>query len=77
MEVWLKNKSDLGRQTLKNYLSFIQTHIVPSIGHYPLAKLNPLLIQNLITDLRKKGLADGTVKRIYSVDFQFAFATQR
>jgi integrase len=66
-EVWLNNKSDLGKQTLQNYHSFINTHITPSIGSYPIAKLNPLIIQNLITELKKKGLADGTVKRIYSI----------
>jgi integrase len=66
-DVWLKNKSDLGCQTLKNYLSYINLHTTPSIGHYSLAKLNPIIIQNLITDLKRKGLADGTVKRIYSI----------
>jgi hypothetical protein len=67
MDVWLKNKSDLGSQTMQNYLSYINTHITPDIGHYPLSKLNPLIIQNFITELKKKGLAEGTIKRIYSI----------
>jgi integrase len=67
IDVWLNNKSDLGRQTLMNYNSYIKSHITPSIGRYPLAKLNPIIIQNLITELKTKGLADGTVKRIYSI----------
>jgi hypothetical protein len=67
IDVWLKNKSDISDQTLKNYYSYINTHIIPSIGHYTLAKLNPILIQKLITELKRKGLADGTIKRIYSI----------
>ncbi|HWO98442.1 MAG TPA: site-specific integrase [Bacillus sp. (in: firmicutes)] len=65
---WLKGKEhDLSVQTLKAYNSYLKTHILPHLGHFPLATLTPLHIQGFVGELRKKGLSDTTTKRIFNV----------
>lgn len=65
---WLKGKEhSLSIQTLKLYKSYMKTHIVPALGHLKLSALNPLHIQEFVTELRNKGLSQTTVKRIFNV----------
>jgi integrase len=65
---WLEGKRhNYSRQTVKNYESYLLNHISPVIGHIPLSNLTSLMIQNFIGVLRHKGLADGTVRRIFNV----------
>jgi hypothetical protein len=65
---WLKGKEhSLSIQTLKLYKSYMKTHIVPALGYLKLSALNPLHIQEFVTELRNKGLSQTTVKRIFNV----------
>ncbi|MGG4494142.1 tyrosine-type recombinase/integrase [Brevibacillus reuszeri] len=64
---WLKTKRNLGEQTADLYDSYLRTHIVPSLGHIPLAKISALDIELFLDGLHKKGLAAATIKRIFSV----------
>lgn len=65
---WFQTKkSQIGKQTAKNYESNIRFHIVPYLGKYPLSKLNTLIIQNLINLLVDKGLSNATIKKIYNI----------
>lgn len=64
---WMKHKQNLGRSTRMNYESNIKHHIVPAIGALKISELTPLLLQNFISDMRSKGLSEGTVKKIYNI----------
>jgi integrase len=67
MQDWLKTKRNLGEQTLELYDSYLRTHIIPALGHIPLAKLTAHDIELFLDSLHEKGLAPATIKRIFSV----------
>ncbi|WP_314591412.1 site-specific integrase [Paenibacillus terrigena] len=67
MNSWLDNKQDLNTVTRELYESYLRIHIIPDLGHHPIDKLCSMDIQNFISVLRGKGLAENTVKRIFSV----------
>jgi integrase len=69
LQDWIKSKRNLGDQTLELYESYLRTHIVPEIGHIPLAKLSAHDIEMFLGSLHEKGLAAATIKRIFSVVF--------
>ncbi|NGM83376.1 site-specific integrase [Paenibacillus sp. 7124] len=68
LKEWFRGKSaNYSDQTTKSTESYIRLHIMPQLGQYPLSKLNVLIIERFMNDLRAKGLAEGTIKRIYNV----------
>jgi len=68
MDEWFRDKKhSLGYQTAQVNEGFIQHHILPSLGNAKMADMNPTIIKKFINDLREKGLADGTVKRIFNI----------
>jgi integrase len=77
MEKWLKDSVALQvrRTTLESYTYLTRKHIIPEIGHLPLAKLQPLHIQQLYGKKLNTGRLDGgnggmsptSVRRIHSV----------
>jgi integrase len=65
---WMKDKRhSISSQTAAANDSYLRTHIIPSLGDIPMSKLTSLAIQRFITELKEKGLADSTVKRIYNI----------
>ncbi|MGF9909470.1 tyrosine-type recombinase/integrase [Brevibacillus porteri] len=64
---WIKSKRNLGEQTLELYESYLRTHIIPSLGQIPLAKLTAHDVEMFLDSLHDKGLSPSTVKRIFSV----------
>lgn len=68
LDTWLPAKSKLSKQTKEMYLSYINHHVKPSVcGQEELAKLNSTHIQKFIVELRNKGLAENSVKKIYNI----------
>lgn len=67
LQDWIKTKRNLGEQTLELYDSYLRTHIIPALGHIPLAKISAHDIELFLDSLFGKGLAAATVKRIFSV----------
>lgn len=67
LEWFSSRKGKLASQTIKSNESYIKNHIVPMIGHIKLADLNALHIEKFINDLREKGLAEGTIKKMYAI----------
>lgn len=67
LQEWIKTKRNLGEQTLELYDSYLRTHIIPALGHIPLAKITAHDIELFLDSLFGKGLAAATVKRIFSV----------
>lgn len=63
---WLDSRRNIARSTRDMYGSYFRTHINPVIGDVPLHKLTPLHIDQLVNACRDKGLADETVKRVFS-----------
>ncbi|SDF05612.1 AP2-like DNA-binding integrase domain-containing protein [Fontibacillus panacisegetis] len=67
-DTWLPAKKSLSQQTREMYNSYINRHVkTSSCGNIELGKLNPTHMQKLIVELREKGLAENTVKKIYSI----------
>lgn len=65
---WLRGKRySINPQTIKGIESYIKNHIFPSLGDLTLSQLNAMVLQNFVNDLKDKGLANATVKRIFSV----------
>jgi integrase len=67
LQDWLKTRRNLGEQTLELYDSYLRTHIIPALGHIPLAKITAHDIELFLDSLHEKGLAPATIKRIFSV----------
>lgn len=68
LDEWFNTRKEkLGSQTVKANESYIRNHIIPMIGHISLADLNVLHIEKFISDLRKKGLAEATIKKMFSI----------
>ena len=63
---WLENMADTLRpNTLRNYRSYIENHIRPSLGDKQLARITPKDIQRFYEAL-SDCLASGTVRRIHT-----------
>ncbi|MBY3620371.1 tyrosine-type recombinase/integrase [Acinetobacter sp. CUI P1] len=65
---WMNNrKHNLSNQTFSMMNLNIHKHILPSLGDILLTEIRATTIARFISELREKGLADSTVKRIYSI----------
>ena len=66
LDQWLENMADTLRpNTLRNYRSYIENHIRPSLGDKQLARLAPRDVQRFYEKLGGS-LASGTVRRIHT-----------
>ena len=54
-------------RTAERYESDVRLHIIPAIGHVPLAQLRPTDIQALETQMLKEGRAAASVKHLHTV----------
>jgi integrase len=65
---WFETRKDkLGRMTTINAETNIKRHVLPHIGHILLSELNVIHIEKYLRDLREKGLAEGTIKKVFSL----------
>jgi len=71
---WLANKQNISLETRETNQGHLKNHIIPVLGGIPLQKVNVSHIEELITSLQAKGLAEGTIKKIYNL-VQTAFKT--
>ncbi len=57
---WLAHaKSKVSGKTFERYEEIVDKHLVPALGHHPLAKLHPLHIQGYYSDAVQNGRLDG------------------
>lgn len=63
---WLDGRDGIEGSTRDLYESYFTNHIEPLLGKIALSKVAPLDIKRMISELKKKGLGDESVKRIYS-----------
>jgi integrase len=67
---WLKGKRySISQQTYQVNESYIRNQITPMLGDYSLSQLNPIILQQFVNELMDKGLANSSVKRIFSIVF--------
>lgn len=60
--------SDRKRSTKALYAGLLRTHVVDSaLGRTPVGAVTPPAVERFLTELRKKGLSDSTVRQIYTV----------
>ena len=52
--------------TWRGYETNVRRHIVPTIGHVRLTKLTAAMVQRLLNDLRRQGLAPRTVQYVHA-----------
>lgn len=64
---WLENKQDVSPETRSTNEGHLKNHILPTMAGIPLQKVNVSHIEELISNLNNKGLADGTVRKIYNL----------
>jgi integrase len=68
LEEWVHARTPhIDSQTMKSYVSYIKIHVAPALGDLQLSKITPSVIQTFILSLSDKGLAAGTIKRIFMV----------
>lgn len=71
IKTWIDEREALGKirpHTAKGYRERANLDIFPTLGHVPLARLSPPMIQGLYTRLlRGRGLAPATVKQAASI----------
>lgn len=66
LDQWLENMADTLRpNTLRNYRSYVENHIRPSMGDKQLARITPRDVQRFYEKLGSS-LASGTVRRIHT-----------
>lgn len=58
---WLETyaRPKVAARTLERYEEIVQNHLIPSLGHYPLAKLQPLHIQTCYKEALESGRRNG------------------
>jgi integrase len=54
-------------KTYERYESIVRNQLIPSLGSFPLAKLNPRLITEMQTNLRRQGLSGTTCLHVHRV----------
>jgi len=65
LRAWLDSKTDCGPKTLDSYRGIVYTHLIPAVGHIPLAKLRPEAIQSFYKDAEGKPLSARSVHYIH------------
>lgn len=68
LDGWLVNiASEVKAGTLQRHAEIVRLNIVPRIGRVKLARLTPLQVQTLYSELLASGLAPATVVRVHAV----------
>lgn len=69
MQSYLQDKKmNVKPQTLKNYESLVNNHILPTLGSIDLAKITPRDIQNLYNTLHESGrLSDENIQKCHTI----------
>ena len=51
--------------SMQTYRNLLNHHILPSLGHYRLSEITPLIVHEWLETLKDSGLASGTIRSIY------------
>ncbi|HEV2066460.1 MAG TPA: site-specific integrase [Thermomicrobiales bacterium] len=66
---WLEDtaRPTIRPSTYASYAGHVHHHLIPALGHYPLAKLTPQHVQKLLNDKQQAGLSPRTVAYMRAV----------
>ncbi len=65
---WLHSLADRrSPATVRSYESRMRNHILPTLGHMPLAALQPIHIEDLLNSLLDSGLSARTTREVFNV----------
>jgi integrase len=66
---WLRTSAaqSVSRRTLRDYTAHVRRHVVPALGHRPLAQLSPKHVQECYARMLAAGLSSRTVRYVHSV----------
>ncbi len=67
-KIWLNLKRESTRhKTYSGWEGLIRLHVLPHIGHLPIARIRPVHLQELYADLGNKGLSSTSVNSVHRV----------
>jgi integrase len=70
LDSWVDEREALRQirpNTAAGYHDLCQRHVIPAIGHIPLARLGPAAVQHLYAALLDRGLAPATVRQVAAI----------
>lgn len=69
MERWLRDYAEVSVRpsTLESYRALIRCHLIPALGNLPLAKLQPIHLQEMLARKQQEGLSPRSVRYLYSL----------
>ena len=62
---WLASKANVTPRTLINLDGRLRNHVLPALGDFQLAAIEPANVRRFVADLTKRELAGSTIKAIY------------
>ncbi|EGD51740.1 integrase family protein [Thermoanaerobacter ethanolicus JW 200] len=69
LDEWIKTslKGRVKATTYQSYVKIIELYIKPVLGDYKISKLNPLLIQDMLTNMMNKNLSARTIRYTHTI----------
>jgi integrase len=69
LDRWLRDYAEVSVRpsTLESYRALIRRHLIPALGNIPLAKLQPIHLQELFARKRQEGLSTRSVRYLYAL----------
>jgi integrase len=64
---WLDTRRHLKPKTLAGYQSLLSVHLLPRFGHFPLAAIDPLLIETWVVELTDRGLSASRIRQAHQL----------
>lgn len=69
LERWLRDYAEVSVRpsTLESYRALVRRHLIPALGKIPLAKLQPIHLQEMLARKQQEGLSARSVRYLYSL----------
>ncbi len=69
LERWLRDYAEVSVRlsTLESYRALVRRHLIPTLGATPLAKLQPIHLQEMLARKQQEGLSPRSVRYLYSL----------
>ena len=77
VDLWLRDygEPNLDSYSLESYMRVIRNYAIPAFGNMAIGKIRAANIQGIVSEMRKRGLAPGSIKRnLVAVNSVFRYA---
>jgi integrase len=64
---WLSTKVRLKPKTIDGYHSVLRTHLLPEFGRIPIARIDPIHVQQWVADMDAAGLSTSRIRQAYQL----------